>query len=135
MEELVGMVWGSFDWSKKYPLTSSALQYLEANTIGISFTTKEFEILTRGMITGVIEVCSKLTTESITNLYKYYEKEVSDLVDRMTWGADTMNFYGLSLISPVFLGNVLNIFQIYVPKKKKKKKKKKPPRKSHTTTM
>lgn len=67
------------------------------------------------MTSCILDITQKITIEKIENLYNSYEQEVSALVQRMTWGIDTVSLYGLSFVNISFFKGMLEILSESAP--------------------
>eukprot|EP01127_Copromyxa_protea_P017387 TRINITY_DN5294_c0_g1_i2.p1 TRINITY_DN5294_c0_g1~~TRINITY_DN5294_c0_g1_i2.p1 ORF type:complete len:383 (+),score=44.18 TRINITY_DN5294_c0_g1_i2:2-1150(+) len=110
MQELLSISPQDPQWSKKYPLVASCVHFLDSNTIGTTFTSREFDLIARGMMDCVIDIATKITPNHIQSLYNSFQAEVSELVQVMTWGIDEVGLYGLSLVNVPFLESMHSIF-------------------------
>jgi len=80
---------------------------------GIVFGKEDFCAVVVGLMRGMVGIALGITRELLEGLYGTYEKEVSDLIGRMTWGMDVTGRYGLVKVDIQYLDNIIQLFKTH----------------------
>ena len=110
IEEIKRMKRSMHDKSQ-VPVLYSVVEYMREINHEINLGDEEFVLIVVGILQGISAIITKLTDSQIEEIYAKYEKEVLNLMERMTWGQDYMCRYGLFLVDPAFLIQLVNTFK------------------------
>eukprot|EP01114_Cavostelium_apophysatum_P016024 TRINITY_DN4491_c0_g2_i2.p1 TRINITY_DN4491_c0_g2~~TRINITY_DN4491_c0_g2_i2.p1 ORF type:complete len:391 (-),score=72.80 TRINITY_DN4491_c0_g2_i2:21-1193(-) len=82
---------------------------------GITLEAENMYCFWEGMLIGIRDICHKIKREDMEKIYGRMDAQMTELINAMTWGADTTSRYGLSKINLEFLDLVIAEFKKVLP--------------------